>query len=471
MATSLKGGFVRAYHPAFWLLQRLADLFAIWASHYIACRIYPQPWDESNTVATAVAVIGFYLASEPLGVYRSWRGAWFRTEIRAMLGAWMAVVPMLLLLAFAVKTTQEFSRVVTFTWFVLAPTLLFAARGVKRLILRAVRTRGRNNRKVAIFGATDIGIRLAKYIQSEPSLGLEVEFIFDERRADRLVADAAAFEPIHGKLDDLIRVARLGCVDDIYIALPLCAERRIAALVRNLADTTVNVHYAPDFFAFDLLHSKWGQLGEFPMVSLLDSPFRGGAAFLKRIEDLVVGAAILVLISIPMLVIAACIKFTSPGPVFFRQKRYGLNGREFGVLKFRSMNVCEDGPCVVQARRNDPRVTRLGAFLRKTSLDELPQFINVLMGDMSIVGPRPHAVAHNELYRPMIYGYMLRHKVKPGITGWAQVNGWRGETDTVTKMEKRVEHDLAYINNWNLWWDFQIIVLTVLGRKKNLNAF
>ena len=471
MATSLKGGFVRASHPALWLLQRLGDLFAIWVSHYIACRIYPQPWEESNTVATAVAAIGFYLVSEPLGVYRSWRGSWFRNEIRAMLGAWLAVIPILLLLAFAVKTTQEFSRVVTFTWFVFAPTLLFAARAVKRLILQTVRSRGRNNRKVAIFGATDLGIRLAKYIQSEPSLGLEVEFVFDERRADRLVAAAAAFNPIHGKLEDLIRVARLGCVDDIYIALPLCAERRIAALVRNLADTTVNVHYAPDFFAFDLLHSKWGELGEFPLVSLLDSPFRGGAAFLKRIEDLVVGTAILVLISIPMLVIAACIKFTSPGPVFFRQKRYGLNGREFGVLKFRSMNVCEDGPCVVQARRNDPRVTPLGAFLRRTSLDELPQFINVLMGDMSIVGPRPHAVAHNELYRPMIYGYMLRHKVKPGITGWAQVNGWRGETDTVTKMEKRVEHDLAYINNWNLWWDLQIIVLTVLGRKKNLNAF
>lgn len=471
METSLRGGFGRAYQPAFWLVQRLADLFAIWFSHYTACWIYPQRWEEPNTIATAVAVVGFYLVSEPLGVYRSWRGESLRKELRGMLSAWACVIPILLLLGFASKSSHEYSRIVTFTWFVLAPVLLCAARVFKTFALRAIRLRGRNNRKVAVFGATEIGVRLAKYIESEPSLGLDLEFIFDERRSDRLATEAANLNPIHGRLEDLIKSARLGCVDDIYIALPLCAEKRIAALVKSLADSTVNVHYVPDFFAFDLLHSKWGELGEFPLVSILDCPFRGGAALLKRIEDLVVGVAILALVSVPMLLIAIGIKWTSPGPVFFRQRRYGLNGKEIGVLKFRSMNVCEDGPCIVQAQRNDPRVTRFGAMLRRTSMDELPQFFNVIMGDMSIVGPRPHAVAHNEHYRPMIYGYMLRHKVKPGITGWAQVNGWRGETDTVVKMEKRIQHDLAYINNWNLWWDLQIIVLTVLGAKTNRNVF
>jgi putative colanic acid biosysnthesis UDP-glucose lipid carrier transferase len=188
-------------------------------------------------------------------------------------------------------------------------------------------------------------------------------------------------------------------------------------------------------------------------------------------EDIVLSTAILLIIAIPMLVIAIAVKVTSPGPVFFVQRRYGLNGKPIRVLKFRTMSVCEDGGNIQQATRNDPRVTKLGAFLRRTSLDELPQFLNVLTVEMSIVGPRPHAVAHNELYRAKIHGYMLRHKVKPGITGWAQVNGWRGETDTVEKMEQRVAHDLEYIRKWRLFWDLQIIFWTVFGAKKNQNAY
>jgi putative colanic acid biosynthesis UDP-glucose lipid carrier transferase len=185
----------------------------------------------------------------------------------------------------------------------------------------------------------------------------------------------------------------------------------------------------------------------------------------------VAGFAILLLISVPLLIIALLVKVTSPGPVLFRQRRYGLNGKEIRILKFRTMTVCEDGPQIAQAQRNDPRVTRLGAFLRRTSLDELPQFLQVLTGEMSIVGPRPHAVAHNEQYRSIIPGYMLRHKVKPGITGWAQVNGWRGETPTVRWMKKRVEHDLEYINNWSFFWDLKIILMTMIGRKKSRNAY
>jgi putative colanic acid biosynthesis UDP-glucose lipid carrier transferase len=257
----------------------------------------------------------------------------------------------------------------------------------------------------------------------------------------------------------------------IYITFPLKAEPRINSIVRKLADTTATVYVVADFFVFDLLHAKWSNVGDIPVVSIFDTPFHGVGGWLKRVEDIVLGTAILVMISIPMLIIAITIKLTSKGPVFFRQKRYGLNGKEIRVWKFRSMSVCEDGVNVEQAKKNDPRVTRFGSFLRQSSLDELPQFLNVLKGDMSIVGPRPHAVAHNELYRSKIHGYMLRHKVKPGITGWAQVNGWRGETDTVDKMEKRVEHDLEYITNWRLLWDIHIILLTVFGSKKNQNAY
>src|SRR5690606_22807073 len=200
-----------------------------------------------------------------------------------------------------------------------------------------------------------------------------------------------------------------------------------------------------DFFVFDLLQAQWSSLGDVPVVAIQHTPFHGLGGWVKRLEGIVLGTLILLLISLPMVVIAILIKLTSPGPVFFVQRRYGLNCKEIPALKFRTMTVCEDGDTVRQAKKGDSRITLLGAFLRRTSLDELPQFFNVLAGQMSIVGPRPHAVAHNELYRSQIYRYMLRHKVKPGITGWAQVNGWRGETETLDKMEKRLEHDLYYI--------------------------
>jgi putative colanic acid biosynthesis UDP-glucose lipid carrier transferase len=247
----------------------------------------------------------------------------------------------------------------------------------------------------------------------------------------------------------------------VYIALPPRAEPRIAALIRRLADTTASVYLAYDFGGFDLLRAQWSSVGEIPVMGVVENPFYGSDGMLKRIEDIVVGAGILVLISLPMALIALGIKLTSKGPVFFQQRRYGLNGEEIRVLKFRTMTVCEDGDKVVQAQRGDQRITAFGALLRRTSLDELPQFLQVVGGTMSIVGPRPHAVAHNEQYRSLIQGYMLRHKVKPGITGWAQVNGWRGETDTLEKMQKRVEYDLEYIRNWKLGFDFKIILMTV----------
>jgi putative colanic acid biosynthesis UDP-glucose lipid carrier transferase len=208
-----------------------------------------------------------------------------------------------------------------------------------------------------------------------------------------------------------------------------------------------------------------------PVVSVFEHPFYGVDGILKRGVDLVFGSLLLAVLSVPMLVISLLIKCTSPGPVFFRQRRYGLDGHEIFVWKFRSMRVCENGPAIAQAQQNDPRVTRLGAFLRKTSLDELPQLFNVVAGSMSLVGPRPHASAHNEQYRQLIQGYMLRHKVKPGITGWAQVNGWRGETDTLDKMIGRVQCDHQYIREWSLWLDLKILLMTVFVVLSRKNAY
>ena len=253
--------------------------------------------------------------------------------------------------------------------------------------------------------------------------------------------------------------------------MPTAAEDRIKAILEKCSDTTANVYLIPNFFMYTLLNSRWQSVGNVQALSIYDTPFQGANNILKRIEDVVVSMGILTVLAIPMLCIAAAVKLSSPGPAIFRQKRYGLDGKEITVYKFRSMSTQDNGSVVKQATKNDPRVTKLGAFLRRTSLDELPQFINVLQGRMSIVGPRPHAVAHNEEYRKLITGYMLRHKVRPGITGWAQVNGLRGETDTLDKMAKRVEYDLDYMHRWSIPFDLKIILQTVTGGFSDKNAY
>ncbi|HCD7341240.1 TPA: undecaprenyl-phosphate glucose phosphotransferase, partial [Klebsiella pneumoniae] len=242
----------------------------------------------------------------------------------------------------------------------------------------------------------------------------------------------------------LIDDAKSGKIDRIYIAMKMSDEKEMKELIRSLTDTTCSVILIPDIFTFNILQSRTEDVNGVPVVPLFDTPLNGINMVFKRLEDIILAAIIILLISPILLVIAAVVKATSPGPVIFKQTRYGMDGKPIKVWKFRTMKVMENDDTVKQATKNDVRVTRVGSFLRKTSLDELPQFFNVLFGGMSIVGPRPHAVAHNEQYRNLIEGYMLRHKVKPGITGWAQINGWRGETDTLDKMQKRVEFDLEY---------------------------
>jgi putative colanic acid biosynthesis UDP-glucose lipid carrier transferase len=247
----------------------------------------------------------------------------------------------------------------------------------------------------------------------------------------------------------------------IYVTLPMASQPRIMKLLEELHDTTASVYFVPDIFIFDLIQGRMDTIGGIPVLAVCETPFRGMNGLIKRASDIILAALILLLISPVLLAIAAGVKLTSPGPALFRQRRYGLDGREIVVYKFRSMTVAEDGAVVKQATKNDSRVTPFGAFLRRTSLDELPQFVNVLQGRMSIVGPRPHAVAHNEMYRKLVKGYMVRHKVRPGITGWAQVNGLRGETETVDKMKARIEYDLDYLRHWSLRLDLHIIWRTI----------
>jgi putative colanic acid biosynthesis UDP-glucose lipid carrier transferase len=299
-------------------------------------------------------------------------------------------------------------------------------------------------------------------------MGLRLIGFYDDRPQQMELGERV---PVKGDRLALIEAARSGQIDKVYLTLPLSREPLLNELIRELSDTTVSVYLIPDLFMFDLLHARSESINGLATISIFDTPMDGPNAVLKRIEDVVLASLILLLIAVPMLFIAVAVKLTSRGPVLFRQTRYGMDGRPIRVWKFRSMTVMEDGAAVTQASRNDCRITPLGAFLRRTSLDELPQFFNVLLGDMSVVGPRPHAVAHNEQYRRQVSRYMLRHKVKPGITGWAQVNGWRGETDTLEKMQKRIEFDLDYIENWSVWWDLKIVLLTLFKGFVHRNAY
>jgi putative colanic acid biosynthesis UDP-glucose lipid carrier transferase len=270
---------------------------------------------------------------------------------------------------------------------------------------------------------------------------------------------------------DFADFVRRNSITRVYLALPISATPRIEELLKELRDTTASIYFAPNIFAFDLLQSRSVDINGMPVLSVCDSPFQGASALWKRAFDIGLATIVLLLGWPAFLILGLAIKLSSSGPVIFKQRRYGLNGEEILVYKFRSMTVCEDGAVVAQAVERDCRVTPVGAFLRRTSFDELPQILNVLEGTMSFVGPRPHAVAHNEEYRKLISGYMVRHKVRPGITGWAQVNGLRGETPTVDKMQRRVQFDLEYLKNWSLGLDFKIIVRTALLILKDRNAY
>lgn len=459
----LPGGLIRPHNAKLSFLHRVLDGGVIAVSLYACNLALGVPPTIYYGLAGTLAVLLFLLFAEIKGVYNSWRLDPIGREVNHVLIAWMLVGCFLVILAFLSKTSEIYSRRVILAWLVLAPALLALFRVSMRFWLHALRKRGRNTRTVAFAGSSKLANRLMAQIESAPWMGLQLAGVYDDQPNEEL--------PPRGGLSALVEDVRSGKIDYVYITMPSGEEKCILQLVNELADTTATVCVVPDLFVFDLLHARWSSIGGIPVVNVFESPFYGVDGWMKRAEDLIFGLLILVPALFPMLLIAIGVKLTSAGPVLFRQRRYGLNGEVIEVLKFRTMRVCEDGASIPQATNGDPRVTRFGAFLRRRSLDELPQFFNVLQGTMSIVGPRPHAVAHNEQYRQLIHGYMLRHKVKPGITGWAQVNGWRGETDTLDKMRRRIEFDLAYMRNWSLWLDIKIIFLTIFTGFSGKNAY
>lgn len=396
-------------------------------------------------------------------------GEGYLTIVRDILLGWLVLAGLLLLFGYASGYLGVFPQEVVVSWLVATPLALIAANAAAKYLIPLILARAAFQRSAVIVGANEVGLRLARQFRDKDYLGVRLLGFFDDRRQERL-GDAGGF-PVLGRVDGLAEYAKRHHVDLIYLALPMATQPRILNLLDSLRDTTASIYFVPDIFVTDLIQGRMDDVGGLPVVSVCETPFIGINGLIKRASDIVLASLILLLVSPLMLAIAIGVKLSSPGPVIFKQRRYGLDGKEITVYKFRTMTVCEDGENVPQAQRNDRRVTRFGAFLRRTSLDELPQFINVLQGRMSVVGPRPHAVAHNEMYRKLIKGYMIRHKVKPGITGLAQVNGLRGETETLDKMKARIECDLDYLRNWSLALDLSIILRTILVVLHDRNAY
>jgi len=376
-----------------------------------------------------------------------------------ILSSWVTLVAVLALCAYATRSLHFFRSDVLIAWFVATPILQWIAVWIGHETVRKLSASPSSKRTAVVVGAGPLGVKVAKALAEGSELGVDFVGYFDDRGDDRVHTDSSSKRL--GNLKDVAAYVTEHSVREVYITLPLGSQPRIVELLEDIQGTTASLFFVPDVFGISIIQGRLQDMNGVPVVGICETPFTGTNELMKRISDIVLSSLILILISPVLLAIAIGVKLSSPGPAIFRQRRNGLDGSEIVVYKFRSMTVQDNGSVVRQATRNDARVTPFGAFIRRTSLDELPQFINVLQGRMSIVGPRPHAVAHNEQYRQLIKAYMVRHKVKPGITGWAQVNGHRGETDTIEKMQARVEYDLEYLRNWSLGLDLQIIVRTI----------
>lgn len=447
------------------MVQRFSDISIIFIGIYVACLLNGESVQYKHILIFLTVLVIFQMIGGITDFYRSWRGVDLSAEIILIFKNWTLSL-LLSLGGFSLLADLNIEYIIFLQWFFIVCFGFFVCRLSIRIILGMLRKIGYNTRKVAVAGSLPAGLNLLRTFQNAPWLGFVVKGIYDDIKID-------SYEdvPYGGTLSELVEDARSGKIDRIYIAMSMKDETRLRDIISQLTDTTCSVLLIPDVFTFNILQSRTEEINGVPVVPLFDTPLNGINMVFKRIEDVVVSSIILLLISPVLCTIAVIVKVTSPGPVIFRQIRYGMDGKPIRVWKFRSMTVMENDTKVIQATKNDVRVTKVGKFLRRTSLDELPQFFNVLFGQMSVVGSRPHAVSHNEQYRSLIQGYMLRHKVKPGITGLAQINGWRGETDTLEKMEKRIEYDLMYIRSWSVWLDLKIIFLTVFKGFINKSAY
>lgn len=442
------------------LLRFIAPAIVAIAALYVIARVFGVSFDDDYVMLSVLVAIlaPVILHLPPATSAELLTRRWPAAVILVL--RWIVLLGILLAIGYITKLSAEFSRRVILTWIVLTPGPLiltgFALNELTRRVIFSVR----NARRAVFAGFNNVSVALAQRLRQNPELCISVAGFFDDRSADRLGVEAGG--DLLGGLPDLpVYVKRHG-VDVIFVALPMRHVQRVLDLLDSLGDTTASIYYVPDIFVYDLIQSRSGEILGMPVVAMCETPFFGYRGVVKRVMDLAIASLALLALSPLLLLVAVLVKLTSPGPVLFRQRRYGLDGEEIRVYKFRTMTVTEDGGEIRQATRDDARITPIGRVLRRYSIDELPQLLNVLDGTMSLVGPRPHAVAHNEMYRKLIKGYMIRHKVLPGMTGLAQVNGCRGETTRLEDMEARVRFDLEYLRHWTPMLDLKIIVKTAL---------
>jgi putative colanic acid biosynthesis UDP-glucose lipid carrier transferase len=382
---------------------------------------------------------------------------------------WLLLLVVLLAVGYITKTLEAMPRRIFLTWAVVTPVFLSVVTLAMQEMMRRFLMSVFDNRSAVIAGYNNSSLELARRLQDNPAMRLEVSGFFDDRSADRLGMEAGT--KLVGNLGDVASYVKENGTDVIFIALPIRHVKRVMNLLDDLRDTTASIYYVPDIFVFDLIQARSGEIQGIPVVAMCETPFYGYRGVTKRLTDIAISIIVLLLLLPLLVLIAVMVKLSSPGPIIFKQRRYGLDGAEIAVYKFRTMRVTEDGAQIKQATRSDSRITPIGGLLRRSSMDELPQLINVLQGRMSLVGPRPHAVAHNEEYRKLIKGYMVRHKVLPGITGLAQVNGCRGETTQLQEMEARVNYDLDYLRRWSPMLDLKIILLTIVKVFRDEKAY
>ncbi|WP_417538056.1 undecaprenyl-phosphate glucose phosphotransferase [Marinomonas sp.] len=471
----MKKGLTLKEHSALITMgQRTLDIACLFTTGLLSYWLRFSHLDL-NTAHKNVLLLGVIIGASLLSIsggYRAWRGSSFSSEIKCVISAMIATFLLLALSAYATQTAELYSRAWVTTWLLSSIFFILSYRFVLRQILGTLRARGLNIRRVLIIGDGDLAQNVADKLLQNTSMGLVVKGFISNKASQK---DKTVIKniPIVGCLEEIDKLVLEMHIDQVWIALPICEVAQMEQVQTALATSAVTIRMIPDIYGFQLLNHSMTEVAGLPVINLSTSHMiEDKNRFLKSLEDKILSGLILLCISPILIILAIAIKTTSKGPILFKQYRTGINGKDFKVYKFRSMVVhSEENGKITQATKGDSRITPIGAFMRRTSLDELPQFINVLQGRMSIVGPRPHALAHNEQYKTLVESYMRRHMVKPGITGWAQVNGFRGETDTIDKMENRVRHDLYYIENWSILFDIKIIFLTIFKGLINKNAY
>jgi putative colanic acid biosynthesis UDP-glucose lipid carrier transferase len=458
--------------PIFGIAARVLDvvLVAIGALIAHALRFGPAGYlGDSEQLLIALYCSLVLLLFPAFGVYRSWRGRPLSDLVWRLLGAWGTVAAIGLVAAFTLHRSEEVSRLWLGLTALTATVLLILGKLAIHATLSRLRRRGYNEMKVAIVGPQSYGRAILNQIQASRSSGFRPMFLYDEHAEGR---HAVCGLPVVTRFNELAVWVRERHLDEIWLALPLSEEHTIQRFVREFRHDFVDIRFLPDVRSVSLFSHNVAEILGMPAINLTTTPVGDFQLWPKRLFDHAFAALVLIPMLPLLLMLAVLVKLSSPGPVLFKQRRKGVDGRPFFILKFRTMKMHQEVPGqLAQATRNDSRITPIGAFLRRTSLDELPQFVNVLLGQMSVVGPRPHAIEHDNLYKDQVAGYMYRYRVKPGITGWAQINGYRGETRKLEKMEARVKFDLFYIQNWSFWFDIKIIAITILKGFGGRNAF